>query len=281
MKAKIIIGFEKEVRKDVIAAIAALQGAKPHYEGVSTMAYTADGWRMDSEGKLTSPVFEMDAATSIEPALMAVAETGHETDERLTVELIPEELDVNSIDKMGALLEGKVTLIRAALATALNLNAASAGDYGVELDFFNGTVDFETILAYLHFSASLYDMVGKQKRVTVKDKLVDNEKYAFRCFLIRLGLNGKEYKTTRKVLLQHLAGNGSFKSGARKPQDDAPQEATESDLADEAQDLPDVGPEAEAEETVEEPPAAADEGDVAATEGEETDEADEEDNDAE
>jgi len=59
-------------------------------------------------------------------------------------------------------------------------------------------------------------MSKEQKRVTATEKEVDNEKYAFRCFLLRLGFIGEEYKTDRKILLKNLTGSSAFKSGARK-----------------------------------------------------------------
>ena len=54
------------------------------------------------------------------------------------------------------------------------------------------------------------------KRVTATEKPADNEKYAFRCFLLRLGFIGNEYKTYRKILLKNLTGSAAFKSGAKK-----------------------------------------------------------------
>ena len=48
------------------------------------------------------------------------------------------------------------------------------------------------------------------------EKAVENEKYAFRCFLLRLGFIGAEYKTERKILLKNLTGSSTFKSGAKK-----------------------------------------------------------------
>ena len=51
------------------------------------------------------------------------------------------------------------------------------------------------------------------KRVTAKEKDVDNEKYAFRCFLLRLGFIGTEYKAERKILLRNLDGSSAFKAG--------------------------------------------------------------------
>ncbi len=52
-----------------------------------------------------------------------------------------------------------------------------------------------------------------KRNVAAKVKPTDNEKYTFRTWLLRLGMVGDEYKTARKVLLQNLSGNSSF----RKP----------------------------------------------------------------
>ncbi len=47
-----------------------------------------------------------------------------------------------------------------------------------------------------------------------REKRVDNEKFAFRVFLIRLGFIGDDYKAARKILLSNLSGNSAFKNGA-------------------------------------------------------------------
>ena len=44
-----------------------------------------------------------------------------------------------------------------------------------------------------------------------KEREVENDKYAFRCFLLRLGFIGDEYKLTRKILLENLEGSAAFK----------------------------------------------------------------------
>jgi len=59
-------------------------------------------------------------------------------------------------------------------------------------------------------------MSVEQKRISSIEKSADNEKYTFRCFLLRLGFIGAEYKTDRKILLQNLTGSSAFKNGARK-----------------------------------------------------------------
>ena len=54
-------------------------------------------------------------------------------------------------------------------------------------------------------------MSKAQKRINTKEKAVENEKYAFRCFLLRLGFIGAEYKAERKLLLKNLTGSSAFK----------------------------------------------------------------------
>ena len=44
-------------------------------------------------------------------------------------------------------------------------------------------------------------------------KETDNDKYAFRCFLLRLGFIGSEYKSERKILLRNLTGSSAFRNG--------------------------------------------------------------------
>ena len=80
----------------------------------------------------------------------------------------------------------------------------------------HGTITDETAKAYAEFISKLCEMARTQKRVTAKEKIVDNEKYAFRCFLLRLGMIGNAYKVSRKILLQNLTGSSAFKSGHRK-----------------------------------------------------------------
>ena len=71
----------------------------------------------------------------------------------------------------------------------------------------------DAVRAYTHFISALCEMSKNAKRVTVTEKAVDNEKYAFRCFLLRLGFIGSEYKVERKILLKNLSGSSAFKNG--------------------------------------------------------------------
>ena len=86
----------------------------------------------------------------------------------------------------------------------------------VTFNWLHGEITPEKAKAAQDFISKLCEMARTQKRVTAKAKAVDNEKYAFRCFLLRLGLIGAEYKATRKILMANLSGNASFKSGHKK-----------------------------------------------------------------
>ena len=52
----------------------------------------------------------------------------------------------------------------------------------------------------------------EQKRVQAKVVNDDNEKYAFRIWLLRIGMNGDEFKTSRKILLENLSGHTAFRT---------------------------------------------------------------------
>ena len=55
-------------------------------------------------------------------------------------------------------------------------------------------------------------MAKEAKRVTAKEAEVESEKYAFRCFLLRLGFVGSECKAQRKLLMRRLSGSSAFRN---------------------------------------------------------------------
>ena len=56
-------------------------------------------------------------------------------------------------------------------------------------------------------------MAIRQKRINQTKKEIVNEKYEFRCFLLRLGMIGDEFKAERKILLKNLTGSSAFRNG--------------------------------------------------------------------
>ena len=69
----------------------------------------------------------------------------------------------------------------------------------------------DAVSAYTEFISKLCELAIKLKRVALKDKEVENEKYAFRCFLLRLGFIGDDSKAARRILLKNLSGNAAFR----------------------------------------------------------------------
>ena len=123
-----------------------------------------------------------------------------------------------ALQNLDALLLSKGRLIR----HAFDIRDATytLTDDRITFAWLHGTITDETAKAYAEFISKLCLMARAQKRVTAKEKIVDNEKYAFRCFLLRLGMIGSAYKQSRKILLQNLIGSSAFKSGHRKEAED-------------------------------------------------------------
>ena len=89
--------------------------------------------------------------------------------------------------------------------------------------------------AYNRLVTAMCKMAKGQKRVVAKECAADNEKFAMRLFLIRLGFIGDEYKTARRILLRNLTGNSSWRSGHRPERaEPAPTEGVEPALVDTA-----------------------------------------------
>ena len=140
-----------------------------------------------------------------------IAEPAESESTGLTVSL---PLDKVMVGNLTRLLEVKGQLIKKALG--ISKLPIEVGEDTISFPWFSKLPDANTTKAYTNFIAALCKMSKEQKRITASEKEVENEKYAFRCFLLRLGFIGAEYKTDRKILLQNLSGSSAFKSGVKK-----------------------------------------------------------------
>lgn len=171
---------------------------------------------MPAETTVEEPT-EVDTAES-EPVSTEAAPTEEamaEADEdSLSISLPRSLFTETALQNLDALLLSKGRLIR----HAFDIPEATytLTDDRITFAWLHGTITDETAKAYAAFISKLCLMARTQKRVTAKEKIVDNEKYAFRCFLLRLGMIGSAYKESRKILLQNLTGSSAFKSGYRK-----------------------------------------------------------------
>ena len=91
------------------------------------------------------------------------------------------------------------------------LNLHSVFDKGtVEFRLFNGTTHAGRIKAYIQFCLAVSHQAISQKSASARRTYTDNEKYTFRCWMLRLGLIGEEFETCRHHFLAKLQGNSAY-----------------------------------------------------------------------
>ena len=214
-------------RKPLIAAISAITGAEAKYLGAPSFAYQVDYFTIDRNGAVT---FD-DRADSeeIENLIERLAGMGFEVEpvereadagaeqpaahDGLTIQMSADSFTPEALNNLHSLIAAKGRLIRKALGIDLLPIQVEADT--VSFPWFSGEATSEEVKAYTHLITALCDMARNQKRIIAREKDTDNDKYAFRCFLLRLGFIGAEYKEERKILLRNLTGSSAFKSGGK------------------------------------------------------------------
>lgn len=74
-----------------------------------------------------------------------------------------------------------------------------------------GGIHCGQLKAYIQLCLAMSQLAKELKYASPKPQQTENEKYAFRCWLLRLGFIGEEFKTARTILLQNMEGNGSWR----------------------------------------------------------------------
>ena len=252
---KVNYNIQKEERKAMVGIVGKALGEKPVYSGAPTFSYKIGAFEITKDGSLCfddaldeatvarvrtalreagfmsedgedeascaatgadeSILTEaaVDDLTPAEPAPTeeAIAEADEDS---LSISLPRSLFTETALQNLDALLRSKGRLIRHAFDIREAIYTLT--DDRITFAWLHGTITDETAKAYAEFISKLCLMARTQKRVTAKEKIVDNERYAFRCFLLRLGMIGSAYKESRKILLQKLTGSSAFKSGHRK-----------------------------------------------------------------
>ncbi len=211
------INYTECNRKDLAKAVGEITGAEVKYLSGPSFAYQIDYFTVDRDGYL---VFDDMADTEeVEHLIETLAEKGFmampseaesqesETDELATDEVVTVESEKVNVDNIQKMLEAKGELIKKALG--IESVEVKATDAGLTFPWFSRPVN----PGYIRFIEAMCKMSREQTRVNAKPKSVENERYAFRCFLLRLGFIGKQYKEDRKLLLKNLEGSSAFKNG--------------------------------------------------------------------
>lgn len=184
----------------------------PCYLRVPTCAYQIGECVLDRHGTLDIP--ETMARTDIERLLEHLSGCGfdgerEETADILSVSIPDDGFTEAALENLKRLIKNKSELFKKAFHT--ENTGVEITDGAIIFNWFPFTSEPDEVYAYTTFTEKLCDMAKRLKRVSDKVTETDNDKYAFRCFLLRLGFIGAEYKTARKVLLKNLTGNSAFR----------------------------------------------------------------------
>lgn len=216
-------------RKNLVAVLADHTGQKAKYLGAPSFAYQVDYITIDKNGvlhlddnadpdwveaiqaRLAASGFTCISESYDNPQLEPVMD---DEPEGISIQMPMASFTESSLQNLFDLVDAKGNLIKKALDISdLTINLM---DDRLAFDWFRADSTPEEVKAYTAFVTALCEMARTQKRITAKEKEVDNEKYAFRCFLLRLGFIGAEHKQTRKILLRNLSGSSAFKAGQKK-----------------------------------------------------------------
>ena len=221
-----------ESRKAMVKAIEKEIGGKAKYLGVPSCAYEIGNFTVGKNGELEFGDFDdldevapiVDAcvlATGVSPAEWENNATEEEnadtgategenepTCDGVSISVPRDGFTDEALENLHKLVESKAPLMKKAFLTD-DLPIIEEED-AISFPWFSNC-NADSVLPYTKFIAAICDMAKNQKRITAKPREDENEKYAFRCFLLRLGFIGDEYNADRKVLLANLSGSSAFK----------------------------------------------------------------------
>ena len=209
-------------RKGLALSIAEELGCEIKYLGAPTFSYKVGKFTIDRNGFLKS---DGDINVDVTDELLEhlyysgfdaeIEPTAEDKEIELIISMPSNQVALGNLNKI---IKAKGSLIKKALGVS-NLPINNDGEK-VSFDWFPYTESEDELQAYKKFICKLCEFSRKAKRVTATEKEVNNEKYAFRCFLLRLGFIGDEYKKARKILLKNLSGSSAFKTTSKETQNE-------------------------------------------------------------
>lgn len=247
MERKVNYNVAGKERRELVTKIAEITGEHPVYMGMPSIGFkvgpfeisrlgvlTWEDWADGEAQNLISKLQEAgycptDGEKADNNTIEEIGEIGQEKDsakeseqegdemeekeEPITVSIsVPDNMRDEEFKRLEQIVSGKATLLKHAFKT--DDLTIERSDNQISFPWFIGS-DSEHTASYTIFIVKLIELAKNSKRVTAKDKPVENERYAFRCFLLRLGFIGDEFKSARKVLQENLTGSSAFKSGHR------------------------------------------------------------------
>lgn len=213
-------GLSGNERKGLVKAVSEIIEVPAEYQYMPTCAYIiGKDYTVTKEGNLE--ISDSADSKEVENLIDELVSRGYnvpeveETDEEnsLTVELPLELIDDSTIDRLRKIVENKGELFKAAFNTD-NLDII-VDEEKVCFPWF--TVEqYDDTNAYCKFISMLCEFAKNKSRINNKPDTTDNPKYTMRCYLLRLGMIGAEYKAVRKVLLRNLSGSSAFRKAGKE-----------------------------------------------------------------
>jgi len=207
---QIAINLNGQKRKELAVVVGELLGEEVVYQKAPSYAYAIGEIVLDKNSTLIFP--SSDSVGAVRKLLIGLVDKGFTAEslpDTLTIQMPLDGFDTVAVENLRRLVSAKGELIKKALG--VDELPIEQTNEGVCFPWFAFDTPSEDVTAYTQFITALCDMAKKQKRVLATEKSVENEKYAFRCFLLRLGFIGDDYAEARRVLLRNLSGNGSWK----------------------------------------------------------------------
>jgi len=211
-------------RKKLVEILAEHLGVKPKYLGVPSFNYRVGEFIVDREGKILNKAGD-------ELKLEEILNSAQEEITTVEVAIPLEGHNENTLKTLINMIHSKQTLIKQSFQldknlvekeTVEKLNAAeNIEKFKDNLISQNIKIDAENIIFIINtdlvraatlFFGLLNEKSKELKYASSKPTETDNEKYAFRTWLMRLGMIGDEYKEARKELLENLSGNSAFRN---------------------------------------------------------------------
>ncbi len=199
-------------RKKLAKAVSDIIGAPAEYQYMPTCAYKIGrDYTITKEGNLE--ISDSADRKEIDMLIGELSDKGYdvpldEEENGLTVEMPLELIDESTLDRLRKIVENKGELFKAAFKTD-NLEIVAEADK-ICFPWFTIENDDDAD-AYCTFISMLCEFAKNQKRINNKPETTDNPKYTMRCYLLRLGMIGAEYKAIRKALLRNLSGSSAFR----------------------------------------------------------------------
>ena len=205
-------GLTGNDRKELVKAVSEIIGVPAEYQYMPTCAYIIGrDYTITKEGNLE--ISDSADSKEKEHLLSELKNRGYsisfeEESNSLTVEMPLNLVDERTLNRIRRIIENKGELFKSAFKTdSLEINLT---EKTVEFPWFTIEQDSDAD-AYCKFISMLCEFAKNQSRINNKPETTDNPKYTMRCYLLRLGMIGAEYKAVRKVLLRNLLGSSAFR----------------------------------------------------------------------